>query len=169
MKKIIILFFLVNLFSCSLDDVKYDYPKDPGHAQKNRAGKYFKDDVTLYKYNNRPRIQSTSPGADNNKLWVASLEVIGKLLPIVGADEPSGMIITDWYQDKNKQDQRMKINFLVKSGQIQEDSLVVYIFRQGRGINGAWFDIVGENDDPLVHQIKRNVVDRAKNLNQSKR
>lgn len=154
---------LALLSSCSKADIEYKYPENPDIVRKSRAGKFFNSDLVLFGKNNNQisAFNSKNTKDVNYPLWLASLEVVGNLFPIATADANSGLIITDWYQDSGSDKTRAKINLMVKSKEIKDESLMISIFRQKKDSKGNWQD--DKLDQGLaVKLIKEKIIQEAK-------
>ncbi len=85
---------------------------------------------------NQPKKKSQTK---ESKLWEASVEVIGGMFPISVVDERSGLIATEWYQEKPDSRTRIKVNLLLKRGDDKNPAIRVSIFQQERsGGNSTW-------------------------------
>jgi len=74
----------------------------------------------------------------NSFLWRASLDTIS-FMPVASADPFGGVIITDWYQPEESQDERFKVNLYILGRDLRANGLRAAVFRQVRE-NGAWAD-----------------------------
>jgi hypothetical protein len=157
MKKLILLSFLA-LISCKNSTIDYSYPENPENIRKQRAGKFF-DNTNLF---NDKKVADKVEKKTSAPLWVSSIEVISALLPIATADESSGLIITEWYQDGQNQNDRIKINLLVKGKEAVKENLVLTIFRQTKDSKGAWIDEQSSNQSISAQMIKDKIIKKTK-------
>ena len=51
-------------------------------------------------------------------------------MPLASVDSNSGIIITDWYNLKSKNNERVKISVLINSQELRADGVKVSIFKQ---------------------------------------
>lgn len=156
MEKLVLFSFLACIFSCQYNSIDYSYPENPENIRKQRAGKFFDGKKAVDKIDKRT---SSSP------LWVASIEIIGALLPIATIDQNSGLIITEWYQGEknqsNSQSDRIKINLLVKGREPKKENLVLTIFRQTKNDQAVWVDEL--SDQSLFSKmIKDKIIEKSK-------
>ncbi len=162
MKKIILsglpaLLSLVVLFSaCQNSKIDYSYPINPQNLRNQRAGKFFDDNNLLN--NKKNPDQKTADKKNPSPLWIASIEVIGALLPIETADENSGLIITEWYQDGQNKNERIKINLLVKGIDPKRENLLLTIFRQTKNSKGIWIDSQSSTTSLTAQMIKDKII-----------
>ena len=65
--------------------------------------------------------------ASSNELWRASLDVID-FMPLSSVNYSGGIIITDWYSEKNSPNESIKISIRFLTNEIRSDALDVKIF-----------------------------------------
>jgi hypothetical protein len=75
----------------------------------------------------------------NSYLWQASLETLA-FMPLASADPYGGVIITDWYTNPEKPDERFKATVYILDTRLRADGLTVTIFKQTKGADGNWVD-----------------------------
>lgn len=75
----------------------------------------------------------------NAFLWRASLDTIS-FMPLASADPYGGVIITDWYVNPEKTDERFKTTVYILDTRLRADGLNVSISKQTRDASGAWID-----------------------------
>ena len=51
-------------------------------------------------------------------------------MPLASVDSNSGIIITDWYNIKGNQNERVKISVLINTQELRADGVKVSIFKQ---------------------------------------
>lgn len=74
----------------------------------------------------------------NGYLWRASLDTLA-FMPLASADPYGGVIITDWYVNPEKPDERFKATVYILDTRLRADGLNVSVFKQV-AVNGAWTD-----------------------------
>lgn len=87
--------------------------------------------------------RSTGPDTEagigvNSYLWRASLDTLS-FMPLSSADPWGGIIITDWYVNPEKPDERFKATVYILDTRLRADALNVAIFKQVSA-GGAWVD-----------------------------
>jgi len=65
----------------------------------------------------------------NAYLWRASLDTIS-FMPLASADPWGGTIITDWYANPQKPDERFKITVYILDSRLRADALSVSVYKQ---------------------------------------
>ena len=74
----------------------------------------------------------------NSYLWRASLDTLS-FMPLASADQWGGIIITDWYTNPEKPDERFKATVYILDTRLRADALNVAIFKQVYA-GGQWVD-----------------------------
>ena len=74
----------------------------------------------------------------NAYLWRASLDTIS-FMPLTSADPWGGTIITEWYANPQKPDERFKATIFILDSRLRADALNVNINKQVQQ-NGQWVD-----------------------------
>jgi hypothetical protein len=75
----------------------------------------------------------------NSYLWRATLDTLS-FMPLASADPYGGVIITDWYINPEKPDERFKCTVYLLDARLRADGLNVAVFKQTRDASGAWID-----------------------------
>ena len=90
-----------------------------------------------------PKVQASGDNAAaigvNGYLWRAALDTLS-FMPLASADPYGGVIITDWYLNPEKPDERFKATVYILDSRLRADGLNVALFRQVRDPSGAWAD-----------------------------
>ncbi|MCK5385511.1 MAG: DUF3576 domain-containing protein [Alphaproteobacteria bacterium] len=74
----------------------------------------------------------------NSFLWRATLDTVS-FMPLASADPFGGVILTDWYTDPQKPNERVKINAFIMGRELKANGIRVRTFRQVRK-GGEWRD-----------------------------
>jgi hypothetical protein len=85
-----------------------------------------------------PAAQSGSLGV-NGYLWRATLDTLS-FMPLASADPYGGVIITDWYVNPEKPDERFKATVYILDTRLRADGLNVTVFKQVGNGAGGWTD-----------------------------
>jgi hypothetical protein len=75
----------------------------------------------------------------NGYLWRASLDTLA-FMPLASADPYGGVIITDWYANPEKPDERFKAQVYILDTRLRADGLNVTVYRQTRAGADQWTD-----------------------------
>jgi hypothetical protein len=123
---IALLSFLTVLNSCGIyrkTDAKEFPPQPELRVQKNiEEGRGFR----LLKKKNS---SGTFEFANSNPLWRASLDTID-FMPLLSVDYGGGLIITDWYNSNQKNNESIKLTIKFLSNEIRADAINVKVFKK---------------------------------------
>ena len=72
----------------------------------------------------------------NAYLWRAALDTLD-FLPLASADPYGGVIITDWYANPDKKDERLKATVYILDTRLRADGVSAAVFRE-TSVNGQW-------------------------------
>jgi Domain of unknown function (DUF3576) len=112
---------------------------------------------------NRARTSGDSAAAIavNGYLWRASLDTLS-FMPLASADPYGGVIVTDWYINPEKPDERFKCTVYILDSRLRADGLNVAVFKQSRAGDGAWVDqpAAGQTET----DIENSILTRARQL-----
>ena len=154
-KKILLIYIIIFLTACSSnnDTVK--------NTTKPEAGLFSKDASVGINITDLlgPRSDETSINV-NGYLWRASLDVLS-IAPLISTDALGGIIITDWYTNKNIKDKRIKITAYIRTSELRSDGIKVKVHVQ-KLIDNIWSDTVTDNS--LASKIENNILNEARNL-----
>ncbi|OYU71494.1 MAG: hypothetical protein CFE28_01265 [Alphaproteobacteria bacterium PA2] len=76
----------------------------------------------------------------NGFLWRATLDTLS-FMPLVSADPYGGVVITDWYINPEKTDERFKCTVYILDSRLRADGLNVAVFKQAKDPSGNWVDV----------------------------
>ena len=101
-----------------------DYPPEP----EKRIKKNMEEGrgLRIWKKNKKG---GTFDFASSNALWRASLDTIN-FMPLLTADYGGGIIITDWFNNTNNENQSIKISIQFLSNEIRSDALDIKVFKK---------------------------------------
>ncbi len=147
----IIIFFS----ACSSNDniVKNTKKPEPGLFSKDASVGINVTDLL------GPRSDETSINI-NGYLWRASLDVLS-IAPLISTDALGGIIITDWYTNKNIKNKRIKITAHIRTSELRSDGIKVKVHVQ-KLINNIWSNTV--TDENLASNIENSILNEARNL-----
>jgi hypothetical protein len=97
----------------------------------------------------------------NAYLWRASLDTLA-FMPLLSADPYGGVIITDWYINPEKPDERFKATVYILDTRLRADGLNVTVFKQVKGADGAWADAASSGQTSV--DIENSILTRARQL-----
>ncbi len=97
----------------------------------------------------------------NSYLWRASLDTLA-FMPLASADPYGGVIITDWYVNPEKPDERFKCTVYILDTRLRADGLTVTVFRQTKGADGQWVE--APTSAQTATDFENSILTRARQL-----
>ena len=97
----------------------------------------------------------------NGFLWRASLDTLA-FMPLASADPYGGVIVTDWYVNPEKSDERFKATVYILDTRLRADGLNVTIFKQVKDASGGWTDVAAT--EQTATDIENAILTRARQL-----
>jgi hypothetical protein len=97
----------------------------------------------------------------NGYLWRATLDTLA-FMPLASADPYGGIVITDWYTNPEKPDERFKCTVYILDSRLRADGLKVAVFKQTRDATGNWIDAVSAAQTET--DIENAILTRARQL-----
>jgi hypothetical protein len=90
----------------------------------------------------------------NSFLWRATLDTLS-FMPLASADPYGGVVITDWYTNPEKPDERFKCTVYILDTRLRADGLNVSVFKQIRNAAGQWVDnpVAGQTETDIENAI----------------
>lgn len=114
-------------------------------------------DVLLSKIINPQNLDNVNV---NGYLWRATLNILS-FVPLISTDALSGTIITDWYANKNIQNQRLKITAYINTNELKSESIKIKVEIQSFK-NNIWSQPLTSKS--LATQIEDSILNEARNL-----
>ena len=156
-KKILLLTILLMISSCSNYKSVFS-SKVNGKTQKPvLVLENTSKDVLLSKVINSQNLDNVNV---NGYLWRATLNILS-VAPLISTDALSGIIITDWYANKNIQNQRLKITAYINTNELKSESIKIKVEIQSFK-NNIWSQALTSKS--LTTQIENKISNEARNL-----
>lgn len=156
-KNILLITILLMISSCSNYKSVFSN-KVNGETQKPiLVLKDTSKDVLLSKIINPQNLDNVNV---NGYLWRATLNILS-VAPLISTDALSGTIITDWYANKNIQNQRLKITAYINTNELKSESIKIKVEIQSFK-NNIWSQPLTSNS--LATQIEDSILNEARNL-----
>ena len=158
-KKFLLIISFLAVSACSSKNTNVT---NPITGKKPNPGIFSKDaekGISLSDILN-PQENDTTGVNLNAFLWRASLNVLS-VAPLISTDALGGTIITDWYVNKNIEDQRIKITAFIKTSELRSDGIKVKVYIQNKE-KGNWSDILTNQD--LETKIENKILNEARVL-----
>ncbi len=97
----------------------------------------------------------------NGYLWRATLDTLA-FMPLTSADPWGGTVITDWYVNPEKPDERFKATVYILDTRLRADGLKVTIFKQIKDAGGQWVE--SPTTDQTETDIENAILTKARQL-----
>jgi hypothetical protein len=114
-------------------------------------------------HRSEPKTAVNAPNAIgvNSYLWRATLDTLA-FMPLASADPYGGVIITDWYSDPQKPDERFKCTVYILDTRLRGDALKVTVFKEVSNGQGGW--VPSQAADQTSLDIENAILTRARQL-----
>jgi hypothetical protein len=109
----------------------------------------------------RPPVAQAPAIGVNAYLWRATLDTLA-FMPLASADPYGGVIITDWYINPEKPDERFKATVYILDARLRADGLAVTVFKEVNNGSGAW--TTSPTSDQTSTDIENAILTRARQL-----
>lgn len=103
----------------------------------------------------------TSAIGVNSYLWRATLQTLA-FMPLASADPYGGVVITDWYINPEKPDERFKATVYILDARLRADGLNVTVFKEVSSGSGGW--ITAPTADQTATDIENAILTKARQL-----
>jgi len=97
----------------------------------------------------------------NGYLWRATLDTLA-FMPLASADPYGGVVITDWYANPEKPDERFKATVYILDARLRADGLNVTVFKEVSNGAGGWTP--APTADQTSTDIENAILTRARQL-----
>ena len=97
----------------------------------------------------------------NSYLWRATLDTLA-FMPLASADPYGGVIITDWYTNPEKPDERFKCTVYILDTRLRGDALKVTVFKEVSNGAGGWVN--SQAADQTAVDIENAILTKARQL-----
>lgn len=97
----------------------------------------------------------------NGYLWRATLDTLA-FMPLQSADPYGGVVITDWYVNPEKPDERFKATVYILDSRLRADGLNVTVFKEVTNGAGGW--IASPTSSQTSTDIENSILTRARQL-----
>ena len=141
-----------------MDDVLYSKRQQAQIKSVNAEKGTLLSDLFNLNKKNKGEAFADSRLTINPFLWKASLEILSSTMPIASVDSNSGIIITEWYNLKSKNNERVKISVLVNSSELRADGVKVSIFKQIKNANTWRSSKINPN---IIKNLERKIIRQA--------
>ncbi len=156
---------LLTVTACSTIEGEKKYPTgmerdgvDQGDIYSEKESIFGQDGLSIFGDNEKEK--SGDVITVNSYLWRASLDTVS-FMPLASVDPFGGVILTDWYSDADKPNERYKLNVFVIGSQLRSDAIRVSAFQQKQS-RGQWKDVkIGTS---VATKIEDAILTRARQI-----
>ena len=159
MRSLVLIIFLLGLFSCASENQVTKNKDGPGSFITGKS----EQGISL---GNLAGISDKNSGVGlpiNALLWRASLDILSTI-PLDDVDTFGGTIVTEWYQLNESSNERIKMTAFVLDRELRADGIRVIVYVQKR-IGNSWQD--SGTDSEMSKQIEELILTRAREIRAS--
>jgi len=98
----------------------------------------------------------------NALLWRASLDTVS-FMPLEQADPYGGIIMTEWYTNPDKPNERYKITIYILDTRLRADAIRVSFFMQ-QLVNGEWTNVATSDETRIA--LENSILTKARQFKQ---
>jgi hypothetical protein len=152
------------VLSCSSNNADPVTGKDPSYEidPQRRAREFVKQGGGMFgDINNKKSSTTTYDFTTSNVLWRATLKSLD-FLPLVNADYSGGVIVYDWYSDKENSNEQIKVTVKFLSNDLRTDSIQVTTHKKICEDSGKC--TTKKLDDKFSNDIKDTILSSARSL-----
>ena len=103
----------------------------------------------------------TSAIGVNSYLWRATLQTLA-FMPLASADPYGGVVVTDWYSNPEKPDERFKATVYILDARLRADGLNVTVFKEVSNGDRGW--VTAPVSDQTATDIENAILTKARQL-----
>ncbi len=141
-----------------MEDVLYSKRQQGERRSMNAKEGTLLNDLFGLNKSSKKEIYAGAELTINPFLWKASLDVLSSTMPLASVDSNSGIIISDWYNLKSKNEERVKISVLINSIELRADGVKVSVFKQTKNGNNWSSTKVNPN---IIKSLERKIIKKA--------
>jgi hypothetical protein len=149
--------FLILLNSCQAFKYKKVDAKEFPPEPEKRIKKNIEEGRGFKFFGNKKNVGEFD-FASSNPLWRASLDTID-FMPLLSVDYGGGVIITDWYDNNQKNNESIKLVIKFLSNDVRADALDINIFKKKcKSVNDCK---TSSSETTLNNEIKLSILKKA--------
>ena len=159
MRSLVLIIFLLGLFSCASENQVAKNKEGPGSFITGKS----EQGISLSALAGMSDKNSGVGLPINALLWRASLDILSTI-PLDDVDTFGGTIVTEWYQLNEASNERIKMTAFVLDRELRADGIRVIVYVQKR-IGNSWQD--SGTDSEMSKQIEELILTRAREIRAS--
>jgi hypothetical protein len=160
-KLILLIFISLAAYQCAKVDPVTGEKVIINPNPKEKAEEFVKNQGGLFSDITRSRSNTTYEFASSNVLWRATLKSLD-FLPLINADYSGGVVIYDWYSDKENSNEQIKITVNFLNNEIKADSLKIAAFKKTCDVQMKCF--TKKLDNNFTDNIKDTILASARSI-----
>jgi hypothetical protein len=126
---------------------------------KKKAEEFVKKDGGLFGDITKSKSNTTYEFATSNVLWRATLKTL-EFMPVVNADYSGGVIVYDWYSEKEDSNDQLKVTVRFLSNELRSDSLQVITHKKTCSANERCK--ISKLSNSFNDEIKNSIISSAR-------
>ena len=160
-KSILLTFLCLTAYQCAKVDPVTGEKIIINPTPKEKAEEFVKKEGGLFSEITRNRGGTTYEFASSNVLWRATLKSLD-FLPLINADYSGGVVIYDWYSDKENSNEQIKITVNFLNSDLKADSLKISAFKKTCDVQMKCF--TKKLDNNFTDNIKDTILASARSI-----
>ena len=160
-KSILLTFLCLTAYQCAKVDPVTGEKIIINPNPKEKAEEFVKKEGGLFSEITRNRGGTTYEFASSNVLWRATLKSLD-FLPLINADYSGGVVIYDWYSDKENSNEQIKITVNFLNSDLKADSLKISAFKKTCDVQMKCF--TKKLDNNFTDNIKDTILASARSI-----
>jgi hypothetical protein len=158
---IFIVFFSLTISCSKVDPVTGEKVIIEPNAAKRAAAERDKGGGLFGDINSKKKESTNFEFTTSNPLWRATLKTLD-FIPLANADYSGGIIVYDWYSEKEDSNEQIKISIKFLSNELRSDSLQIITHKKICNNNDKCF--TRKLEESFSNKIKDTIIATARNL-----
>lgn len=162
-KLLIFITFFLFIISCAskIDPITNEKVIIEPNAEKRAAAERDRKGGILSDIINKNKESTNFEFTTSNPLWRATLKTLD-FIPLANADYSGGIIVYDWYSEKEDSNEQIKISIKFLSNELRSDSLQIISHKKICNNNDKCF--TRKLEESFSNKIKDTIIATARNL-----
>lgn len=136
-------------------------PMDSEDRRKFSFGSIVGDEALVFGGPKKKTGAASSGMSVNSYLWQASLDTL-KFMPLVSTDANGGVIVTDWYSESQKSNERVKVTLYIRGLELRVEAIQAIVQKQILR-NGQWVN-VDQADNLTATNLENIILTKARSM-----
>ncbi|MDP3371317.1 MAG: DUF3576 domain-containing protein [Candidatus Paracaedibacteraceae bacterium] len=137
-------------------------PMDSEDRRKYTFGSVVGDETLVFGGSRKKTAGVSGSGMSVNAyLWQASLDAL-KFMPLTSTDANGGVIVTDWYSEAQKSNERVKVTLYIRGLELRVEAIQAVVQKQVLR-NGQWVNL-DQTDNLAATNLENIILTKARNM-----